>query len=149
MSEQQQRRDRGPAPSSAPPVNVQAIMTQGATKAMTDQAEAFGRYLATAGLTTAQIRNIFGTVRTIEMTWQPQAKAEEVAKAQRQLIMLKPKMAYQAKRIQSRSTAMADLAGVLGQAIDMIGNDRKRFQNFVDLFEAILAYHTAEGGRSQ
>ena len=74
------RRDRPPV--EKPRVDVQKIMTEGASKEMIDQAEAFGRYLAKLGLTTAQIRNIFGTVREIEMTWQADAKPEEVAKAQ-------------------------------------------------------------------
>ena len=132
-----------------PTVDVQMVMTRGASKEMIDQAEALGRYLARAGLATAQIRNIFGTVRQIEMTWHSKATPEDIAKAKRQLIMLKPKMAYQAKREQSKSRGVQDLAEVLSPAIDLVGDDRARFQNFVDFFEAILAYHTAEGGRNQ
>jgi CRISPR/Cas system CSM-associated protein Csm2 small subunit len=45
------------------------------------------------------------------------------------------------------------LADVLSNAIDLVAADKdaavqaKRFGYFVDLFEAILAYHTAAGGK--
>lgn len=109
-----------------------------------DVAEAIGTGLARQ-LTTAQIRNVFGTVRQIEMSWGPQASAAERKQAVRQLLLLKPKLAYQAKR--QRGKGVEDLSNVLIPAIDLVGEDRERFQNFVDFFEAILAYHTAAGGQ--
>ena len=150
MNEQQRR--GGEDRPQVPTVDVHKFITEGPSRAMTEQTEAFGTYLAKkAQLKTSQIRNIFGTVRKIEMIWQPNAEPQEIAKAQRQLIMLKPKMKYQAEREfrrDSRSTGVRDLAGVLSPAIDEIGNDRQKFLNFVDLFEAILAYHTAAGGKN-
>lgn len=140
------RRDRPPA--VRPQVDVVKIMQEGASKEMIEQAEAFGQYLVNLKLKTSQIRNIFGTVREIEMSWQPDAKPEVVAKAKRQLIMLKPKMAYQAAREEQnkKGIGVKELASVLSPAISLVGDDRTRFQNFVDFFEAILAYHTAAGG---
>jgi CRISPR-associated protein Csm2 len=140
------RRDRPPV--EKPRVDVQKIMTEGASKEMIEQAEALGQYLVDLKLKTSQIRNIFGTVREIEMSWQADAKPEEVAKARRQLIMLKPKMAYQAAREEQnkKGIGVKELAAVLSPAISLVGDDRARFQNFVDFFEAILAYHTAAGG---
>jgi CRISPR-associated protein Csm2 len=146
MDRQSYRGDRDRVAVDKPSMDVRAIMVNGPSKEMIDQAEAYGRYLARLGLTTAQIRNLFGTVRQIEMTWQLDAQPAEIAKAKRQLIMLKPKLAYQAKREQSKSRGVQDLADVLSPAIDLVGDDRQRFQNFVDFFEAILAYHTAAGG---
>jgi CRISPR-associated protein Csm2 len=146
----QQRRDGENRPQ-VPHVDVHKIMTEGPSRLMTEQTEVFGTYLAKrAQLKTSQIRNIFGTVRKIEMIWRPNADPKEVAKAQRQLIMLKPKMKYQAEREwqRNKSTGVRDLAEVLSPAIDEIGGDRQKFQNFVDLFEAILAYHTAAGGKN-
>ena len=58
------------------------------------------------------------------------------------LVMLKPKLAYAA----ARNEAVADLRDALTQAIDRVGEDPKRFKNFVDFFEATLAYHRAAGG---
>jgi CRISPR-associated protein Csm2 len=95
-------------------------------------------------LTRSQIRSIFTEVRQIEALW-PQSGGE----ALRRLTMLKPKMAYQT----ARSQPVEYLAQVLGEAIDEVAKApvEKRdavFQRFMDLFEAILAYHRAKGGRN-
>ena len=60
------------------------------------------------------------------------------------LLMLKPKLAYAAKR---HGGGVNTLKNVLTQAIDRVGNDSEKFNRFVDFFEAILAYHKAYGGR--
>jgi CRISPR-associated protein Csm2 len=98
--------------------------------------------LVNESLTRAQIRTIFTEVRQIEAQWPEQ-------KALRRLSMLKPKLAYQA----ARAAPVNYLRDVLSDAIDEVlqsPEERKndRFQRFVDLFEAILAYHRAEGGRN-
>ncbi len=93
-------------------------------------------------LTRSQIRTVFTEVRQIEAQW---GKAEAV----RRLNMLKPKLAYQT----ARSNSVDYLREVLSEAIDEVVQspaDKRdeRFQRFVDLFEAILAYHRAKGGRN-
>ena len=126
---------------------LQAIIQDGDAKVTVEQAEALGRDLARQ-LSTNQIRNIFGTVRRIEMNWpekpENDVESERERKARRELLLLKPKMAYQAKR--ERGRGVQQLTDVLGQAIDLVEDDRTRFQHFVDFFEAILAYHKAYGG---
>ena len=95
-------------------------------------AEALGKKLA-RHLKTSQIRRIYSAVKKIQMN----------ATFQRNdLVMLKPKLAYAA----ARNEAVADLRDALTQAIDRVGEDPKRFKNFVDFFEATLAYHRAAGG---
>ena len=127
--------------------DLQAIIVDGDAKVTVEEAQALGESLARQ-LTTSQIRNIFGTVRRIEMNWpeEPQTEPEQqrATRAQRELLLLKPKMAYQAKRERGRGVAM--LTDVLSDAIDLVGDDRQKFQHFVDFFEAILAYHKAYGG---
>jgi len=91
-------------------------------------------------LKAAQIRNIFGKVRQIEMYWE--ATEPRNRTALRDLILLKPKLRYQAER----KNEVKDLAELLTKMIDQIDN-RDKFQRFVDFFEAILAYHKAEGGQ--
>jgi CRISPR-associated protein Csm2 len=96
-------------------------------------------------LTRSQIRNIFTEVRKIEAMWE-----SKPVEARRRLNMLKPKLDYQT----ARSQQVEGLRDVLSKAIDSVGeapddSERdKRFQRFVDLFEAILAYHRALGGRN-
>ena len=58
------------------------------------------------------------------------------------LVMLKPKLAYAA----ARNREVTDLKDALTQAIDQV-DDEKKFKNFVDFFEATLAYHKAAGGQ--
>ncbi len=127
--------------------DLQAIIVEGDAEKTVREAESLGKSLARQ-LTTSQIRNIFGTVRRIEMNWPISPKTEterkRARKAQRDLLLLKPKMAYQAKR--ERGKGVRILTDVLSQAIDLVEGDRDRFQNFVDFFEAILAYHKAHGG---
>jgi CRISPR-associated protein Csm2 len=124
--------------------DYQKIIVDGNAELLTERAESIGTSLARQ-LTTSQIRNIFGTVRQIEMSWTPRATRKEQQYAARQLILLKPKLAYQAKR--ERGKGVQELADVLIPAIDLVEENRDRFQNFVDFFEAILAYHTAAGGQ--
>jgi len=53
-------------------------------------------------------------------------------------------MAYRARK--ERGQAVGQLVSVLSPAIDLVGDDRERFERFVEFFEAILAYHKAHGG---
>lgn len=96
-------------------------------------AEDLGNRLGNRGLKTSQIRKVYGAVKKIQMS----------EKFQRNdLIMLKPKLAYAA----ARDSAVTDLKDALTQAIDRVEDEPKRFKNFVDFFEATLAYHKAAGG---
>ena len=96
-------------------------------------AETLGKKLA-GDLKTSQIRKVYGAVKKIQMS----------SKFQRnELVMLKPKLAYAA----ARNRAVEPLKDALVQAIDRVGEDPDRFKNFVDFFEAVLAYHKAAGGQ--
>lgn len=101
--------------------------------------------LVNASLTRSQIRGIFTEVRKLEAIWESRP-----IEAQRRLNMLKPKLDYQTARI----PAVKTLKDVLTQAIDEVNKApsdeerNRRFRVFMDLFEAILAYHRAQGGRS-
>ena len=96
-------------------------------------AENLGRKLA-RNLKTSQIRKVYGAVKKIQMS---------DGFSRNDLIMLKPKLAYAA----ARNEAVTDLKDALTQAIDKVGDDPERFKNFVNFFEATLAYHKAAGGQ--
>jgi CRISPR-associated protein Csm2 len=129
--------------------SIQAIITDSDnTSILINWAQKLGYILKALQLSTSQIRNIFGTVRRIEMDWGQQAEEQQWKRAARQLALLQPKLAYQAGRVQGKGKeGVQELANVLIPSIDLVGEDRARFQNFVDFFEAILAYHTAAGGQ--
>lgn len=102
---------------------------------LVESAETLGPYLKNLGLTTSQIRNIYGMVKRMELQgFDPH-----------EFVLLKPKLAYAAKR--ARTGGAERLKEVLTLAIDEVGNDAQKFSKFVDLFEAILAYHVAAGGK--
>ena len=124
----QQRDNRGPTR-----VNLdRRVITEGG-EILVKEAEKFGKQLA-RNLTTSQIRNIYGAVKKMQM----KGKLDT-----HKLLMLKPKLAYAAKR---HGGGVETLKDVLTQAIDLVGNDSKKFNRFVDFFEAILAYHRHYGG---
>lgn len=91
-----------------------------------------------------QIRNIFTEAREIESEWNGNP-----IRAMRRLNLLKAKLAYQEAR--HKSDAMHGLVDTLTKAIDEVGRvsgdaQSERFHRFMELFEAILAYHRALGG---
>lgn len=124
----------------------------GSTETLVKQADLAGERLANAKLSTSQIRALFGEVRQIEAQWQSGlSNGADHGRARSRLLLLKPKMAYRSKK--ESGAAVGDLVGVLDPAIDLIvtGAERteetERFRRFVDLFEAILAYHRFHGGK--
>jgi CRISPR-associated protein Csm2 len=124
--------------------DLKKIIEQGDNETLVFQANAVGDALARQ-LTTSQIRGIFGSVRRIELDWQDQANSERLKRAQREFALLQPRLAYQARR--ERGRGVEELSSVLTPAMRLVGKDYARFRNFVDFFEAILAYHKAAGGQ--
>jgi CRISPR-associated protein Csm2 len=104
-------------------------------------AKEIGKALADQRLTTSQIRAIFGEVRRIEGDWK---STNNATRANRSLILLKPKMAYRAKR--ETGQGVKNLVSVLEPAIDLVEGNEDNFNRFVEFLEAILAYHKAYGG---
>ena len=128
--------DKGPTASNVEveavaqqKVDISEIIEKGGEPLVT-AAEILGRKLA-RNLKTAQIRKVYGAVKKIQMS----------EFNRNELIMLKPKLAYAA----ARKPEVEDLKDALTEAINEVDNDKK-FKNFVDFFEAILAYHRAFGG---
>jgi len=128
-------------------IDAHAIIIDGDIDLLVETAKQFGSANARQ-LTTSQIRNIFGEVRRIEMNWQ-QDTGPEADQAYRQVALLEPKLAYQARR--ERGQGVGELESVLRPCLEEIrkapADQRRRyFGRFIDFFEAILAYHRAAGG---
>jgi len=120
--------------------DLRDIVVEGDARKTVEWAETVGKGLAGSGLTTSQIRNVFGAVRQIEM----QGYGDPAQ--QRKLLLLKPKLAYIRGKESNhkKQGALRDLEAVLSPAIDLVDSD-EHFRNFYDFLEAILAYHRAEG----
>lgn len=121
------------------------MVKKGITPQFIKDAEICGEYLVREKLTTSQIRRIFGHVKKIE-------SFEDPKKFIPQLLLLKPLLAYTAKR----NSPVMYLKNITDKAIDAvtdeeIQNDKEkqlaRFRLFCNGFEAILAYHKAKGGK--
>lgn len=84
-----------------------------------------------------QLRRLYGEVKRIEMLWRSAREADAKEKeAQRRVLLLKPRLAYQV----ARQGKLRRLQGTIEPVIDAVGSDRQRFQRFVEFFEAIVAY---------
>ncbi len=92
-------------------------------------------------LTTSQIRNIFTIAKKMQMKGAEEIEWEE-------FILLKPKIAYMTKKTGSNLGARI-LGDILVEAVDAAyqGRGKHHFKNFMDFFEAILAYHVSYGGK--
>lgn len=124
---------------------IQSVITQDPSgEHLVRFAEGTADSLVKRGLTRSQIRNIFTEMRQIEALW-----ATDRAKALRRLNMLRPKLDYQTERHET----VGGLKEVLSRAIELVNqatNDEersRRFRRLMELFEAILAYHHAKGGK--
>lgn len=115
-------------------------------EALVKLAENIGKRLALDDkLTTSQIRNIFGEARKIQSRW-------TITNSQRTaLVLLQPKLAYQAARhrqVEYLKSCLTDaIQAVVSEGSDRDQKELERFRRFMDFFEAILAYHKASGGR--
>lgn len=90
-------------------------------------------------LSTSQIRNVYGTVKKLEL----EGETEDTFF---RLVLLKPKLAYAAGR-HKEIPGMEVLKKILCDSIDLVSEKKERFANFCKFFEAILAYHKAYGGK--
>ena len=117
---------------------------QKVTSVTVDFARRFGHYLGTderdprdnhriteSKLTTSQLRKFFGEVKKQQMQGY-----NETA-----FVLLKPKLAYAVARA-DRNSKIKDFYNVLSDAIDNVTN-QESFDNFILVFEAIVAYHKA------
>lgn len=95
-----------------------------------------GKFIKDNGLTTSQIRNVFGELKRIQMKGFDNEKPS--------FYLLKPKMAYAAAR--HGKDGISTLKKFFDEAHAQVSS-KETYQNFVDFFESILAYHKSYGGR--
>lgn len=115
--------------------------------------EAFGAFLADNHttnkpnknnmLSTSQIRIAFGEITRLKMKFNDEIMS--------QVLMLKPKLAYGAKR--DGKVTSDHLKQIISKGIDVVSQGdnikekKQRFMNLANFFEATLAYHKANGGK--
>jgi len=121
-------------------------------------AEKFGKHLATGEgreglnkLSTTQLRKFFGQMKRLQIDLLSGEQSSQNKKnSYAGLLMLKPQLAYAKGRDlkNGRSASkITDFEDQISKAIDAVGkNDKTHFKNFVNLVEAIVAYHKSQGG---
>ncbi len=99
-------------------------------------ADKFGKHLGSGDrsekMTTTQLRRFFGEVKRQQMNGYDKSK----------FILLKPQLAYAVGRAYQNKTGkkIEDFYDVMTHAIDLV-SEEKHFENFIKVFEAIVAYH--------
>jgi CRISPR-associated protein Csm2 len=116
-----------------------------AAKKLVEWSEHLGEFLARRGLTTSQIRKVFGEVRRLWM----EAQKGWTDVLTRKVHLLIPKLEYAARKEVAVKALRAVLVPSIREVLEGGNHDeiRKRFERFVEFFEAILAYHYAFGGK--
>ncbi len=122
----------GPPWYERPEGHLKSILDGMDPSAAVKNAEDLAR--ACSGISSSQIRNIYGTVKKIEMDPNEETRTER-------LVFLKPKLAYAVARSKDKKGNMNTLKDVLMKAIDLVSEKPERFQRFTGFFEAVLAYH--------
>lgn len=121
---------------------IQKWVRSGISKETVSYAEDMGRQLAKEGLTTSQIRNVFGEMRKIQMNGFNGEKAS--------FLLLRPKLAYAAKR--QNAKGMDSFYNLFCTAYDAVDTNSeqeapKQFDQLLQVMEAVLAYHKFYGGQ--
>ena len=105
-------------------------------------------------LSNSQIRNVFGEVKRIQMKLKGTTDKEKAWKEiKSSFLLLQPKLAYASGRAvqKQKQSVLPVLKDVLTQAAIAVKADdvgaAKRYENFVDFLESILAYHKTYGGK--
>jgi CRISPR type III-A-associated protein Csm2 len=116
-------------------------------------AESNSKNVTIGPLTSSQLRKFFGAIKRIHIF------GEYSSSNYHQLLRLKPLLAYavgrdmkedsyEKKKIIRPSSKIIDFYEEISSAIDIMkGQDKNAFNNFVQIVEAIVAYHKAAGGK--
>ncbi len=115
---------------------------EGSSPDMVNACDVLGLFLAPVtkddrqALTKSQIRNVFGEIKRIQMKGFENEKKD--------FYLLKPKVAYNAGRHNKLGILL--FKKYFDLAYNCVENESD-YEHFCDFFEAILAYHTAYGGK--
>ncbi|BBM69611.1 type III-A CRISPR-associated protein Csm2 [Rhodothermus marinus] len=104
-----------------------------------------GRKYAEKEIKTAQVRNVFAHINRMRTRLRRnRSVSPEIIK--RDLVMLKPRLAYAGGRQEKVRPMSEDLRQVVNAVLNSQSFE-KALQNFFDLVEGIVAYHKFYGGK--
>lgn len=120
-------------------------INDGADKSLVEFAQSVGEYLAPLSpndgnaLSNSQIRNVFGEIKRLQM------KGLTDNENRSSFYLLRAKVAYATGR--NKTTGMVMFEKIFHKGWFLVDGDNKKFQNFCNFLEAILAYHRSFGGK--
>lgn len=100
-------------------------------------AEEAGKYMAKGNLTSSKIRSIYGEIKRIQMGDYEKEKAA--------FYLLRPKVAYALGREEKFKRNGLILFQLIFEEAASLVSDKRTFNHFCELMEAILAYHRVYG----
>ncbi|MEZ0542917.1 type III-A CRISPR-associated protein Csm2 [Fibrella arboris] len=106
-----------------------------------DALQQMGIRLKETDVKTSQIRKFFGALKRIQVDFD-NLKSE--------IILLEPRLAYaygKAKGGDGGKEGLKHMYDTLGPLIKKIDINPEKFNRFVQITEAVVAYHKAEGGK--
>ena len=108
-----------------------------------DKKDENDRYAGRNAVTTSQLRNMYSEVKRIE-----QKIEDEATDWKTDFLMLRPKIAYNVARVLSkaRESRIKDFREVIEKAHSAV-RTTAHFDNFVKIFEGIIAYHKVYGAK--
>lgn len=139
---------KGPLPNQVEkPLNLDnSILENGIKSNDIENLKAWGKYFAEniggKKVTTSQLRKFFGEIKRIQADFD---------NCKMDLILLDPKIAYAVGRAkkdarQGETLKIEDFYKQITPLIGNIGEDQVKFKRFVQVCEAIVAYHKQFGG---
>lgn len=124
------------------------IITDENSETLVSTSEALGLLLKVKGVSSSQLRNIFGYVKRLEADVKGNTEDKLPQKTILKLRLLSPKMAYVIGRAQNYSVRTLEiLKSFFDECIEKIGDSKEKFEKFINVFEAILSYHKYYGGK--
>lgn len=119
-------------------------ISQDISREVVEWAESFGKFLSEGpnALTTGQLRKFYGEVKRIETNPDNQKSS---------IVMLKPLLAYAVGRDNGKyKTKIKEFAEEMQKGVDAVlegdgSNIRTKYNHFVKIFEAVVAYHKFYG----
>ncbi|MBW4595332.1 MAG: type III-A CRISPR-associated protein Csm2 [Brasilonema angustatum HA4187-MV1] len=117
---------------------------------LVEDTEKLGKELVRKQLKTNQIRKFLDAVNRLKSILAKDEK-KDFSKIEPDLVFLQPKLAYAAARQQKDSRdpgPVAPFKRVLEAAIKKV-KTKEDFDRFVQMIEAVIAYHKAAGGKDQ
>lgn len=120
---------------------AQNWVKSGADQPMIDFTKKVGKQLEDSELSTSQFRNVYGELKRIQMSGYEKHKSD--------FLLLQPKVAYayaRAKKDKNKGEGIKLLKEIFDELAKHVSSE-KDYTNFVAIFEALIAYHKAAGGK--